>query len=58
MARKMLTYALGRGLEAYDTQAVYEIAARMKTADYKFSSLVLEVVRSEPFRMRRARGAD
>ena len=58
MARKMLTYALGRGLEAYDTQAVYEIAARMKAADYKFSSLVLEVVRSEPFRMRRSRGVD
>jgi hypothetical protein len=54
----MLTYALGRGLEAYDTQTVAEIAERLKAQDYKFSALVLEVVRSEPFQMRRARGTE
>ncbi|HEY4311827.1 MAG TPA: DUF1592 domain-containing protein [Pirellulales bacterium] len=58
LVRKMLTYALGRGLEAYDTQTVAEIAERLKSQDYKFSALVLEIVRSEPFQMRRARGAE
>jgi hypothetical protein len=54
----MLTYALGRGLEAYDTQAVYDITSHLKTQEYKFSSLVLDVVRSEPFQMRRAQGVE
>ncbi|HEY1601973.1 MAG TPA: DUF1592 domain-containing protein [Pirellulales bacterium] len=58
LVRKMLTYALGRGLEAYDTQAVYDITSHLKTQEYKFSSLVLDVVRSEPFQMRRAQGVE
>jgi hypothetical protein len=58
LVRKMLTYALGRGLEAYDTQTVAEIAERLKAQDYRFSALVLEIVRSEPFQMRRARGTE
>ncbi|HVU86179.1 MAG TPA: DUF1592 domain-containing protein [Pirellulales bacterium] len=58
LVRKMLTYALGRGLEAYDTQTVADIAERLKSQDYKFSALVLEIVRSQPFQMRRARGAE
>jgi hypothetical protein len=58
LVRKMLTYALGRGLEPYDARAVHEITARLQAHDYKFSSLILEVVRSEPFRMRRARGVE
>ncbi len=58
LGRKMLTYALGRGLETYDAQAVNEIAARVKDNDYKFSSLILAVVESQPFQMRRARGVE
>ncbi|HEY2840145.1 MAG TPA: DUF1592 domain-containing protein [Pirellulales bacterium] len=58
LARKMLTYALGRGLEPYDNQAIGEIAARMAADDYKSSSLVLAVVNSEPFRMRRGKGVE
>jgi len=58
LVRKMLTYAVGRGLEAYDTQTVAEITERLQAQDYKFSALVLEIVRSEPFQMRRAQGVE
>jgi Protein of unknown function (DUF1592)/Protein of unknown function (DUF1588)/Protein of unknown function (DUF1587)/Protein of unknown function (DUF1585)/Protein of unknown function (DUF1595)/Planctomycete cytochrome C len=51
---KMLTYALGRGLERYDKRTVREIARRVSANDYKFSSLVLEVINSLPFQ--KARG--
>ncbi|MDX2151551.1 MAG: DUF1592 domain-containing protein [Bryobacteraceae bacterium] len=54
LSEKMLTYALGRGLEAYDRRSVKSIAAKLKADDYRFSTLILEVVNSLPFRMRRA----
>ena len=53
LTEKLLTYALGRGLEAYDAKAVDTITERVATADHRFSSLVLGVVESQPFRMRR-----
>jgi hypothetical protein len=53
LADKMLTYALGRGLERYDRRTVKQIANRVGEADYRFSSLVLEIVNSLPFQMRR-----
>ena len=56
LARKMLTYALGRGLQYYDQCAVDSIVQRMQQHDYRFSSLVLGIVTSEPFRMRRTQG--
>jgi hypothetical protein len=49
LAEKLLTYALGRGLEYYDQCAVETIVREVKTADYRFSSLALEIVRSDPF---------
>lgn len=49
LAEKLLTYALGRGLEYYDECAVEQIVRKVKAADYRFSSLVLEIVRSDPF---------
>jgi hypothetical protein len=49
----MLTYALGRGLERYDRRTVKSIAANIAARDYKFSSLVLEIVNSLPFQMTR-----
>jgi hypothetical protein len=58
LARKMLTYAIGRGLEPYDNQAIGEIATRMAADDYKCSSLVLAIVNSEPFRMRHGKGVE
>ena len=50
---KLLTYALGRGLERYDMPAVKTITSRAAAQNYRFSSLVLEIVRSLPFQMRR-----
>ncbi len=56
LSEKMLTYALGRGLEYYDRPATDKMVKRLK-ADPKFSSLVLEVVNSVPFQMQRGEGA-
>jgi hypothetical protein len=53
LAEKMLTYALGRGLEYYDVCTVDRILQRMKANDYRFSSLVLAIVESKPFRYTR-----
>jgi mono/diheme cytochrome c family protein len=52
LAEKMLTYALGRGLERADRKAVRAIAKRVANEDYRFSALVLEIVRSAPFQMK------
>lgn len=49
LAEKMLTYALGRGLEYYDQCAIAEITSQLKNDDYRFSTLIVEVVRSYPF---------
>jgi hypothetical protein len=51
LAEKMLTYALGRGLERSDRKAVKAIAERVAKDGYHFSALVLEIVRSDPFQM-------
>lgn len=51
MTEKMLTYALGRGIERYDRPAVKQITARMAANDYRFSSLVMGIVESMPFQM-------
>ena len=54
MVDKMMTFALGRGLESYDSCVVDEIATAMKQKDYKFSVLVNEIVQSDPFQKRSA----
>ncbi|HXG64883.1 MAG TPA: DUF1592 domain-containing protein [Blastocatellia bacterium] len=53
LTEKLLTYALGRGLERYDRPTVKKIAGRVAASDYRFSSLILEIVNSLPFQMRR-----
>ena len=58
LAEKMLTYALGRGLEYYDKCAVDEIADQLAKHDYKFSALILEIVASDPFQLRRGKGTE
>ena len=55
LTEKLMTYALGRGLEYYDAPAVRDITRRARTQDYHFSSVVLGIVNSTPFRMRRSR---
>ena len=56
LAEKMLTYALGRGLESYDRFTVDQIVQQMESNEYRFSALVLAVVDSEAFLMRGFRG--
>jgi hypothetical protein len=56
LTEKLLTYALGRGLERYDRPTVKAIARRVAEGDYRFSALVLEIVQSLPFQMRTAEG--
>ena len=53
LAEKLLTYAIGRGLEAPDRPAVREIRRRVESDGYRFSALVSAVVDSVPFSMRR-----
>ncbi len=56
LTEKMLTYALGRGVEPYDRPAVEAIVAALGRNDYRFSTLVTEIVKSEPIRLRRGKG--
>ena len=56
LSNKMLTYSLGRGLEYYDRPAVEQIVTALAKNNYRFSTLVLEIVKSEPFQMRTATG--
>jgi mono/diheme cytochrome c family protein len=53
ITEKMLTYALGRGLERSDRRTVKVIARNLAGRDYRFTALVDEIVRSAPFVMRR-----
>jgi mono/diheme cytochrome c family protein len=54
VAEKLLTYALGRGLDYYDAPTVRRIVAELEKNEYKWSSLVVGIVQSTPFQMRRA----
>jgi len=56
LSEKMLTYAIGRGLENYDRCNVDAIIKSVSKNDYRFSSLVMAVVESDPFRKRRGEG--
>jgi hypothetical protein len=53
LTEKLLTYALGRGVEFYDRPVIDRIQANVAKGQYKFSTLVNEIVKSEPFRQRR-----
>ena len=52
VAERLLTYALGRGLEAYDAPSVREIVIRAADDGFRMQSLVVNVAQSYPFRMR------
>jgi Protein of unknown function (DUF1588)/Protein of unknown function (DUF1585) len=54
LTTKLLTYGMGRGVELFDMPAVRKIIRDAKTSDYRWSALVLGVVRSMPFQNRRA----
>jgi hypothetical protein len=53
LTRKMLIYALGRGLETSDDAAVKEIVRKVAADNYRISSLILGIVNSEPFQKQR-----
>jgi hypothetical protein len=57
LSAKLLTYALGRGLEAYDRAAVSTIVGRVQQNGYRFSALVQAIIDSVPFEMRRGNDA-
>ena len=58
VAEKLLTYALGRGVDYYDALALRRIVRDLERGGYRWSALVLGVVTSEPFLMRRAPAAE
>jgi len=53
MAEKLLTYAIGRGLDYYDVQTVDDIIARIEKEDGRFSALLMGVIQSAPFQKAR-----
>src|SRR5262245_44870651 len=55
MTEKLMTYAAGRGLEYYDMPAVRQVVQGARSTDYRFSSIVLGIVQSPPFRMKETR---
>jgi len=52
LTEKLLTFALGRGVEYYDAPAVRRIVRQAKADDFRFSSIILGIVNSTPFTMR------
>ena len=54
VTRTLMTYALGRGVESYDMPAVRGILRTGASQNYRFSSLILGIVKSTPFQMRRS----
>ncbi len=51
---KLLTYALGREIESFDAPAIRGIVRTAASDDYRWSSIILAIVKSAPFQMRRA----
>ena len=56
VVEKLLIYALGRGVDYYDAPAIRRITRELAADDYRWSALVLAVVASDQFQMRRAAG--
>ena len=52
-AEKLLTFALGRGVEPYDAPAIRKVIKEAQGDDFKFSSVILALVHSTPFQMRK-----
>jgi hypothetical protein len=52
MTEKLMTYGIGRGLTARDMPTVRSIVRHSAASGYRFSALVLAIVKSEPFTMK------
>lgn len=55
LTEKLLTYALGRGLEANDAPAVRKIVRQARGHGWKFSEIIVGIVTSEPFTLKRSK---
>jgi len=55
VTEKLLMYALGRGVEYYDQPTIRTIMRQAAPSDYRWSSLIIGIVKSMPFQMRRSR---
>jgi len=55
LAEKLETYALGRGMDYYDAPAIRTIVRDARAQNYRMSSIILGVVKSQPFQMRKSR---
>ena len=51
---KLMTYSLGRGVEYYDMPTIRKILRETAPHDYRWSSLIMSIVTSDPFQMRRS----
>jgi len=58
VTEKLLTYALGRGVNYYDAPTIRRIVSELARDDYRWSSLIVAIVASDPFQLRRAPGVD
>jgi cytochrome c551/c552 len=58
LTEKLMTYGLGRGIELDDRPLVREVARNAAARDYRWSSIVLGIVRSAPFQMKKAPAPD
>jgi len=58
VTEKMMTYALGRGLDYYDVPVVRGIVRDAAKSDYRFSAVILGIVKSAPFHMRKVPAGD
>ncbi len=58
LTEKLLTYAVGRGIEFYDRRTVDGVIAELQKNDYRMHTLILAIVQSDPFRMRRGKEKD
>jgi mono/diheme cytochrome c family protein len=52
VTEKLLTYGLGRGLEYYDAPVVRQILREASATDYRWSTIIMSIVQSQPFQMR------
>ena len=54
LTEKLLTFALGRGVEHFDAPAIRKIVRDARAEDYRFSSLIVGIATSTPFQTRRS----
>ena len=55
LTEKLLTFALGRGVEHHDAPAIRKVVGTAREDNFRFSSLILGIASSTPFQMRRPR---